>query len=119
MSGGRSVLVQVGVSYILDHDERVSRENLQLLTDALTQFIDGAASLAQTTEIFRGALGTSKPFDRVVSIVQTTENPIPDFSALAHQNHSPRKITRSWTDYENQRLVAGIWLSNPLILCAR
>jgi hypothetical protein len=108
MYGGRSVLVQVGLSYILDHDEHVSRENLQLLSDALTKFVDGTGSLPQTADIFRATLGSSKPFDRVVSIVQTTENPIPDFSGLAQQKHSPRKITRSWTEYENQRLIAGI-----------
>jgi hypothetical protein len=97
------------MTYVLDFDEHTSPEKLELLTAALTNFLSGKQSVPYTSDLFRATIGSSKPFDRIVSIVQTTMNPIPDFSVLAQQSRAARKVTRSWTDYENQRLLAGIF----------
>jgi hypothetical protein len=104
-----SVLTHVGRAYILEHDENTSPDKLDLLESALIDYLDGKATLSHTSQLFRNTLGTSKPFDRISRIVQTSDQPIPDFSEfISSQNPSNRKRTRSWTEYENQRLLAGI-----------
>jgi hypothetical protein len=106
---GPSILSQVGISYVLDFDERTSLEKLEILTGTLNNFLNGSQSVPHTADVFRATIGSSKPFDRILTIVQTTANPIPDFSLIAQQYRAARKVTRSWTDYENQRLLAGIF----------
>jgi hypothetical protein len=106
---GVSVLAQVGAAYVLDFEENTCPGKLEILREALNSFLNGKQSVPFTAEVFRATIGSSKPFDRILAIVQTTANPIPDFSILAHQERGSRKVTRSWTDYENQRLLAGIF----------
>jgi hypothetical protein len=106
---GTNAIVQLGLSYVLDQDEDTPIEKLNALESALTSYLSGAKSLSQTTHVFNQTIGTSKPFNQIVSIVQTPDSPIPDFSVLAPSPTANRRLTRSWTEYENQRLLAGIY----------
>jgi hypothetical protein len=101
-------LASVGRSFILDYDDTISPATLDLLESCLVEFLLGTKSARDASQLFKSTIGTTKPFDRISAILQTPESPIPDFSACAHFMSSSRKKTRSWTEYENQRLLAGI-----------
>jgi hypothetical protein len=104
-----SVLVDVCRSYVLEQDEQTSPEKLQVLESAVVDFLNGAATSPQVGATFRRTIGTSKPFDRIVAIVQTGDHPIPDFSSIAPSPApAAHRHTRPWTEYETQRLLAGI-----------
>jgi hypothetical protein len=109
MFPGSSILVQVGLSYVLEHDETIPIAKLGLLETAITSYLSGLKSASQAGQIFRNAIGTQKPFNRVLSILQTADTPIPDFSKNTPFTPANRKCIRSWTDYENQRLLAAIY----------
>jgi hypothetical protein len=103
-----SPLAAVGRSFILDCIDSISPEQLDYLESCLADFLRGSKSALETGRIFKSALGTPKPFERITAILQTPDNPIPDFSAFTQGNDPSRKKTRSWTEYETQRLLAGI-----------
>jgi hypothetical protein len=103
-----ALLASVGRSFVVDQLDSVSPEQLDYLESCLLDYLRGSKTALETSQIFKSAIGTSKPFDRISTILQTPDNPIPDFSALSHGGSAARKKTRSWTDYENQRLLAGI-----------
>jgi hypothetical protein len=102
------LLAAVGRSFILDCNDGISIEQLDYLESCLAEFLRGSKSAIETGQIFKSALGTVKPFDRITAILQTPDNPIPDFSAFSQGGPNSRKKTRSWTEYETQRLLAGI-----------
>jgi hypothetical protein len=103
-----SALLQIGLSYILDHDPQASNDKLELLESGLTAFLSGTKPAAEISQLFRDTLGSTKPFDRIATIVQTSDKPIPDFSMFCVANPRSGRRTRAWTHYENQRLLAGI-----------
>jgi hypothetical protein len=106
---GTPALVQVGRAYVIEQDPGASPEQLCVLESAMASYLNGTSSLSQATQIFRQTFGNAKPLDRIAKIVQTGDRPIQDFSAMASAGGSAnRKRTRSWTEYENQRLLAGI-----------
>jgi hypothetical protein len=109
MLAGSSILVQLGLSYVLEHDENTSLEKLDVLESALTSYLSGLKTASQSAHIFRNTISSTKPFARILSIVQTADVPIPDFSGYTRITPANRKRTRSWTEYESQRLLAGIY----------
>jgi hypothetical protein len=109
MLAGSSILVQLGISYILEHDEDTPQSKLNLLESTIMSYLLGQKSASQASHIFRNTIGTSDPFNRVLSIVQTADSPIPDFSKFTPLTPANRKCTRSWTEYESQRLLAAIY----------
>lgn len=100
--------MSVGLSYITEHDPSVSPGKLLVLENALTRFIENRSSQFEAAQIFQTTIGTTKPFDRITAILKTSENPIPDFSMFCGNGSLARKKTRSWTAYEDQRLLAAI-----------
>jgi hypothetical protein len=109
MLAGSSILVQLGLSYVLEHDEDIPLEKLELLETVLTSYLSGMKTASQSAHIFRNTIGTSDPFARVLSIVQTADTPIPDFSGYVQTTSPNRKCIRPWAEYESQRLLAGIY----------
>jgi hypothetical protein len=109
MFPGCSILVQLGLSYVLEHDEDTPIEKLDLLEATFKSYLTGFKSASQAGQIFRNTIGTSTPFNRVLSIIQTANTPIPDFSKSIPITQANRKRTRPWTDYESQRLLAAIY----------
>jgi hypothetical protein len=103
-----SALVHIGLSYIFDHDPQTSSDKLEVLESGLSAFLSGAKAAPEILQLFRDTLGSTKPFDRIVTIVQTSDKPIPDFSMFCVANPHSGRRTRAWTDYENQRLLAAI-----------
>ena len=103
-----SILVSVGLSFVTEYDEHVSSEKLSILERALTDFLENRKSFFETAQIYQTTIGTTKPIDRIATILQTPDLPIPNFSMFNQGGSSSRKKTRSWTEYEDQRLLAGI-----------
>jgi hypothetical protein len=73
--------VQLG-SYGLEDDEETPIEKLQGLESALLSYLSGFKTATQAAHVFRSTIGTSKPFKKVLAIVQTADSPIPDFSGF-------------------------------------
>ncbi|KAH0787243.1 Myb-like DNA-binding domain containing protein [Histomonas meleagridis] len=97
---------------------KLTPEKHEILENAFEDFITGKRNIFETSAIFQLNIGTTKPLDRIVAILQTSYTPIPNFPLLYESPTSLRKKTRSWTEYEDQRLLAGIhrygldnWLS--------
>lgn len=104
----QKILVQVGVSFALEYNDKLSEDKIAVLEHAFEDFIDGKRSVFDAAQDFNTIIGTTKPLDRIAAIIQTSDVPIPNFSLLQQSGGANRKKTRSWTDYEDQRLLAAI-----------
>ncbi|OHT07315.1 Myb-like DNA-binding domain containing protein [Tritrichomonas foetus] len=143
-----SVLVSVGMSYLSELDMAIPHESYSILEQTFTEVLDGKKTVFDAGRIFHSILGTTKPLDRIATILQTSDVPIPNFQVVpvsgpkmgysnyggcfengyhqnAYRNKSCsnfypqhgitigsnsmiRKLTRSWTGYEDQRLLAAL-----------
>jgi hypothetical protein len=101
-------LAAVGVAYVLEYNDRTPPDRLDALESTLNLFLDGAVSRTDAAIAFETLIGSAKPLDRIVTILQTPPTPIPDFFVESHLSNPPGRKSRSWTEYEDQRLLAGI-----------
>jgi hypothetical protein len=75
----------------------------------MEHYLSGVLTTERAGAIFREKAGTSRPVDRIAAILGVSPEPI---VPAAEPNESlaslVRKKIRPWTNYEDQRLLAGI-----------
>jgi len=102
-------LLAVATSYASEIKDDMTQEEKDSIEAAFDGFLNNLTPFFEASKVIQGILGTTKPLDRVSTILQTTDIPIPNFFLVPPMNsQTDRKKTRSWTDYEDQRLLAGI-----------
>jgi hypothetical protein len=76
------------------------------LTDLLSRFVQDKVPYADCMQTSLSLTGTSQPVEKLYEIMTVPNDPIPFEGSSGDQ---ARKKSRSWTPYEDSRLVAGIY----------
>lgn len=100
-----SPLIAVGMQYVHDGYPNLSSSDQQALESALTMFLSNRITFKETSPIFMRTIGSKKPLNRILAILQTPEQPIPDSVGKRYQYVNK---SRHWTSYEDRRLLAAI-----------
>ncbi|OHS92781.1 Myb-like DNA-binding domain containing protein [Tritrichomonas foetus] len=111
-----SPLVAVGMQYAHDINPNITLADHQSIESVLNMFLSNRISFKEAAPIFMRLLGTKKPLTKILTILQTPEQPIPDSIGQGIGNMQmgsmPLPInlnkSRHWTNYEDRRLLAGI-----------
>ncbi|KAK8866307.1 hypothetical protein M9Y10_009267 [Tritrichomonas musculus] len=100
-----SPLIAVGMQYVHDGYPNLSSSDQQALESALSMFLSNRLTFKETSPIFMRTIGSKKPLNRILAILQTPEQPIPDSVGKRFQYVNK---SRHWTSYEDRRLLAAI-----------
>ncbi|EAX93921.1 Myb-like DNA-binding domain containing protein [Trichomonas vaginalis G3] len=103
-------LLSIGVSYIVDTCPQVAPNVLQYLQTILDGYIEGKISQYNAAAEYTKYIGTSLPLQKVTRILTVSPQPlksIKEYPAEA-QSFLLMKKTRSWSEIEDIRLIAGI-----------
>jgi hypothetical protein len=80
------------------------------LTELLSRFVQDKVPYADCVQTSLSLTGTSHPVEKLHEIITVPNEPIPFEGSAADASEDPaRKKSRSWTPYEDSRLVAGIY----------
>jgi len=85
------------------HDSNFS--SISQLSFIIQQFIRGEISYEDCCQYSLSIGGTSAPIEKLRSIMSVPEEPI---KSEAFSDDSPKKKSRSWSSYEDDRLIMGI-----------
>ena len=106
------LLLQYSYSHMSDAQVEVDESCEELLKNALHDFILGKQSFEDTKNLFMEKAKTDVPVQIAYSIMNVSDTPIeqPEENDEGQEESPPvRRKTRTWTGYEDQRLVAGIF----------
>ena len=109
---GLRFLVEVGLSYVEGIFPNIDTTLYDQLGQVLEAFLRGSMSFEFAQQFFLSILGRVDPLTHIRDIAQLPDEPIPstegDDGDSGDEAHN-RKKTRTWTSYEDQRLIAGIY----------
>lgn len=97
-------LVDVALSYAQSAQKNISDNELGELGEIFDQFLKGQISKIDASIRVEKIIGTSNLVDKIDSIIQVSEEPIP--YTQGESNSRPK--SKPWTQYEDQRLLAAI-----------
>jgi hypothetical protein len=100
-------LLDIGVSYVIDSGVELSAEQVVGVRSALDKFIHRMISYHDAARILAPVLRSTQALDKIERILRTPLAPLPDAPLTALRDDGRAK-TRQWSQYEDQRLIAGI-----------
>jgi hypothetical protein len=110
-AAGLALLLDLGVSCIINSAPQVTSTELDELRTALSQFLDSSITAAECRAHFLRIIQHDTPLSYVQDILNLPPEPlvfrgdnVPDDRQIL----SGRKRTRSWSNDEDQRLLGGI-----------
>lgn len=108
---GVLLLLQYSYSHMSDAQVEVDDATEDILKNTLHDFITGIKTFDETRQIFLEKSKTDAPVQIANSIMNVSDSPIeqPDETNENSEEPPARRKTRTWTGYEDQRLVAGIF----------
>jgi hypothetical protein len=108
-------LVALSESYILGDCPGISHATFAELRQIVDHYLSGVLTFERASTIFIEKIRTDAPLQRVYAILHVPNLPIPPTcfpeTASCHVPSgiaSPRKTSRPWTEYEDQRLLCAI-----------
>ena len=109
---GLRVLVEVGLSYVEGIFPNINTTLYDQLGQVMESYLRGFTSFEMAQQFFMSTLCRIDPLIHIRDIAMIQDNPIPstdsDEPDSSDESHN-RKKTRTWTNYEDQRLLAGIY----------
>jgi hypothetical protein len=84
----------------------ISPPTSSALADAIDRFLRRQLSFPDLVQRGFSLTGSIQPLERLRTIVETPPDPLPEASGLSGKT---RRASRSWSPYEDQRLLAGIY----------
>ncbi|KAK8890574.1 hypothetical protein M9Y10_035351 [Tritrichomonas musculus] len=110
MSNSIRALVNVAMTFFPPNIANSNSDASITLQRAIEQFLQNHITYDQTCAISQKIAGTSQPIERLNKILDTSPEPIPVPDELRNRGfHENRRKTRAWSQYEDQRLLAGIY----------
>jgi hypothetical protein len=100
-------LVDLGVAYVLETGLELTRDHVMAVRSTLEKYVGQMISYRDAAIILGSIIRTAQPLDRIERILQTPLAPLPNLPVLPKVDHRRAK-TRPWSQYEDQRLIAGI-----------
>lgn len=110
MSNSIRAILDVAMTFFPPCISNANSEASLTLQRAIEQFLQRKLSYDQMCAISQKIAGTSQPIERLNKILETSPDPIPVPDEIRNKNYKgSRRKTRAWTQYEDQRLLAGIY----------
>jgi hypothetical protein len=97
-------LLDISESYILEECPNISLKKLAELRQTTTHYLSEIITFHRAAGIFFDKIQTTRPVERIYAIISVPDSPIQLRSPMAY----PRSKSRSWTEYEDQRLLCGV-----------
>jgi len=102
-------IVDLGVSYVLESNASVTADQVVSLRSALSSYVRLLISYSDVVVLLSPILPSTQPIDRIERILRTPPVPLPPCRLPPDQAPiGPRAKARTWSSYEDQRLLAGI-----------
>ena len=108
MLPGRSPLVDMAMSNVRDAHRNLRDNELGDIEEVFNSFVTGRIPYPEASRLLVQYLGDTSILDRISTIMQTPEQPLPVLSNPGPGARNSRAKTRPWTPYEDQRLLAGL-----------
>ena len=108
MLPGRSPLVDMAMSNVRDAHRNLRENELGDIEEVFNSFVTGRIPYPEASRLLVQYLGDTSILDRISTIMQTPEQPLPVLSNPGPGARNARAKTRPWTPYEDQRLLAGL-----------
>jgi hypothetical protein len=106
---GDDPLLDLAVAYALEKDSNTSQDALVSVRAAVGKYIQGLLEFHEAALLINAAIGWNQVLNRIDEILRTPLTPIPrPASDASEPNPTGRAHTRPWSQYEDQRLIAGI-----------
>jgi hypothetical protein len=109
---GLRFLVEVGLSYVEGIFPNIDTTLYDQLGQIFSAYLRGRMPYEVAHQYFLSILGRVDPLTHIRDIAQLRDEPIPSNDGQSQdsgeEGHN-RKKTRTWTAYEDQRLIAGIF----------
>jgi hypothetical protein len=98
----------VACSYITDLKGDIPIENQRAALDVLCRLLRDELSREEAMDLVHRHVGTKEPAQRLIAVLSIGADPIPYSGKEPPQLGISRQKARNWTEYEDQRLIAGI-----------
>ena len=108
MSTNRNPLLEVAVSYIPENTVELNQEEMNEVKQIFQSFIDGQIDYNEAQTQILKYLPNSQPLDKLKTILDVDDHPIPLSPEQEEVNSNSRKKTRTWTTAEDNRLLKAI-----------
>lgn len=109
---GVRFLIEVGMSLVEAFFPNIESNVYDQLAKVLESFLRGNTTFDVAKQFYLHVLGRADPIQHIKEIIQLTDDPIPpndnEYSETEEDSHM-RKKRSTWTNYEDQRLIAGIY----------
>ncbi|OHT02452.1 Myb-like DNA-binding domain containing protein [Tritrichomonas foetus] len=103
-----SPLVDIAMNFVNDVVGQCSHEVCESLQEIFVEFITNTINsdelIAKTSKIIE----CTAPSDRLIAIVQSENEPIPESPRIQERFNSYRKQTRTWNNNEDNRLMMAV-----------
>jgi hypothetical protein len=105
-----SPLLDVGMGFISELGRPITAEQGLRIREILVRYLARTMSFQACVSVLIPLLGTAQPIEKLEAILRTPDVPLPYANAALAQRVSQdsRAKSRPWTNYEDQRLLAGI-----------
>jgi hypothetical protein len=102
-------LESLALSYVQNYIDGPLLDSQKQALDHLCSLIRGESPSDAVSSSFRSAFGTDQPVQKILAILQMSPEPIPcGARPPAENSNGQRQKARTWTEYEDQRLISGI-----------
>ena len=103
------ILGEVIVSLYPENSYQRTPENYQQLMGLVMHLLKNPSSYQDCLQTSVNLTGTSQPIERLHDILSVGNDPIPFNGDAEVEEANIRKKSRTWTTYEDDRLIAGIY----------
>jgi len=108
---GHQIMLSVGMSFIEAVCPSIEKSQHSQLKNCLDCFLRGIWTFEACSETFTKVLGRNDPIVHIKNLVNLNNEPIPpknDHDDCSEEIY-PRRKTRTWSSYEDERLIAGLY----------
>ena len=110
LKAGNAEILEVGVMLMEQHIGQAFADRKGALVRVMSDYLSGMIQYPQAHTAFMSLVGQAQPIERLKEIVEVPDRPIPDNHDPEPQTGTgPRRKMRSWSPYEDTRLLAGIY----------
>ena len=108
---GFNILVEIGLSHIEAMSPNIEEEKLTILKENIESYIREKITFEQCNQIFMVVLGKNDPVQMIHDIINLSNDSLPssEQDTSPHDDQNFRKKTRTWSSYEDQRLIGGVY----------
>lgn len=103
-------LTQYALQTFYDRSHNIPHDKLRRAADALDKYLKGELLFDDTLNVLISTINSRKPLDTLYEIVKMRNQPVAKQNFDLTNSFSRRPRTNKWSEYEDKRLLAGIWL---------